>query len=130
MTESSHETRFAPRPGPNRLQGLLWAGFATVAVLTALIVPANILVLGVLAPLGIVPAFDRKYATFAAAMGNPLVKIYLLVVMVATFYLLGHRLRYVTHELGVHGKLVVGLVFYGLAAVATAVAAYVILTIP
>jgi succinate dehydrogenase subunit D len=121
---------YAPRPGPNRLQGLLWAGFANAAVLVALLVPAHILVQGVLAPLGLVPSFDRRYSTFASALGDPLVKLYLLVLMAASFYLFGHRVRYVIHELGAHGKLRVGLVMYGLAAVATVVAAYLLFTLP
>jgi fumarate reductase subunit D len=126
----SSEGTYAPRPGPNRLQGLLWTGFANAAVLAALIVPAHILVQGVLAPLGLVPSFDRRYSTFAMALGDPLVKLYLLVVMAACFYLAGHRVRYVIHELGVHGKLRVGLVMYGLAAIATVVAAYLLFTLP
>jgi succinate dehydrogenase subunit D len=124
------EARYAPRPGPNRLQGLLWVAFANAAVLIALIAPAHILVQGVLAPLGLVPSFDRRYATFAAGIGNPLVKIYLLVVIAASFYLAGHRVRYVVHELGVHGKLAVGTVCYGLAVLGVAVAAYLLLTLP
>jgi fumarate reductase subunit D len=129
-TEHASGQRYAPRQGPNRLQGLLWAGFANAAVLAALIVPAHILVMGVLGPLGLVPSFDHRYSTFAAAIGNPLVKIYLLLVMAACFYLCGHRVRYVIHELGVHGKLRVGLVMYGLAAIATVTAAYLLFTLP
>ena len=121
---------FAPRPGPNRLQGLLWTGFANAAVLCALIVPAHILIQGVLGPLGIVPSFDHRYSTFASAISDPLVKIYLLVVIAASFYLAGHRTRYVLHEAGVHGKLAVGLVLYGLAAAATVLAAYLLFTLP
>lgn len=124
------EGGYAPRPGPNRLQGLLWVGFANAAVLAALIVPAHILVQGVLGPLGIVPSFDRRYATFASALSDPLVKIYLLVVIAASFYLFGHRTRYVIHELGVHGKLAVGVAMYGLAAVGTVLAAYLLFTLP
>ncbi len=124
------DTAFAPRRGPNRLQGLLWAVFANAAVLTALIVPAHIIVQGVLGPLGLVPSFDRRYSTFALALGDPLVKIYLLVVIAASFYLFGHRTRYVIHELGVHGKLVVGLAMYGLAGAGTAAAAYLLFTLP
>jgi fumarate reductase subunit D len=124
------EAGFAPRPGPNRLQGLLWAGFGNAAMLTALIVPAHLLVQGVLGPLGLVPAFDRRYSTFASALSDPLVKLYLLVVIAASFYVFGHRVRYVVHELGVHGKLVVGLVTYGLAAAGTAVAGYLLFTLP
>jgi len=40
------------RSGPDRVNALLWATFAQCAVITALIVPAHILVQGVLAPLG------------------------------------------------------------------------------
>lgn len=122
--------RFAPRRGPNRLQGLIWVVFANAAVLAALVVPAHILVQGVLGPLGLVPSFDRRYSTFASGLSDPLVKIYLLVVIAACFYLFGHRTRYVIHEVGVHGKLVVGLAMYGLAAAGTAVAAYLLFTLP
>jgi fumarate reductase subunit D len=121
---------FAPRRGPNRLQGLLWVGFANAAALGALIVPAHILVQGVLGPLGIVPSFDHSYSTFASAIGDPFVKIYLLVVIAASFYLFGHRTRYVIHELGVHGKLAVGVVMYGLALAGTLLAAYLLFTLP
>jgi len=121
---------FAPRRGPNRLQGLLWVGFANAAALGALIVPAHILIQGVLGPLGIVPSFDHRYSTFASAISDPFVKIYLLVVIAASFYLFGHRTRYVIHELGVHGKLAVGAVMYGLALAGTVLAAYLLFTLP
>jgi succinate dehydrogenase subunit D len=121
---------FAPRPGPNRLQGILWMLFANAAVVTALVVPAHILVQGVLAPMGLVPAFDRGHSTLASALNDPLVKIYLLLVIGASFYLAGHRVRYVVHELGVHGKLVTGVAMYGLAAIGTVVAAYLLFTLP
>lgn len=120
---------FAPRPGPNRLQGLLWAGFATAAVLVALVVPAQILIQGVLAPFGLLPSFDRQYSTFARALSDPLVKVYLLLVMAACFYLAAHRIRYVVHELGVPGKAAVGGVLYGLALVGTVLAGYLLFTV-
>ena len=121
---------YAPRPGPNRLQGLLWVGFANAALLSALVVPAHILIQGVLGSLGVVPSFDHRYSTFASAISDPWVKIYLLVVIAASFYLAGHRTRYVLHELGVHGKLAVGVVLYGLAAAGTALAGYILFTLP
>ena len=124
------EARYAPRLGPNRLHGLLWAGFANAAVVAALLVPAHILVQGVLAPLGLVPSFDHRYSTFATALSDPLVKLYLLLVIAASFYLFGHRTRYVLHELGVHGKLVLGVALYGVAAVGTVFAAYLLFTLP
>jgi fumarate reductase subunit D len=124
-------THHARKPGPNRAQGLLWAAFANAAVLTALIVPVHIAVQGVLAPLGLVPSFDQRYATFAPAVANWLVKIYLLVLVVASLYVFGHRIRYVLMELAVPGsKLVFGVVTLGLAALGTAFAAYVLLNVP
>jgi len=119
------------RPGPNRAQGLLWAAFANFAVLTALIVPVHIAVQGVLAPLGLVPSFDRRYETFAPAVANWLVKIYLLVLVVGSLYVFAHRIRYVLMELAVPGnKLVFGVITGGLAALGTAFAAYVLLNVP
>lgn len=121
--------RHTPRPGPARLHGLMWAGFANAAVLTAFVVPAHVLVQGVLGPLGLVPSFDRRYQTFAGALGNPLVKVYLLVVMAAVFYLAAWRIAYVVHELGVHAKRALWVVCFGLAAVGTTLAAYLLFTV-
>jgi fumarate reductase subunit D len=118
-------------PGPNRLEGLFWALFAQSAVLTALVVPAHILVQGVLGPLGIVPAFDQHYSTFAAGLGNWLVKLYLFIVFGASFWVFGHRVRYTLLEMGVPGgKQGLGVVMYGLAGLATLIAAYLLVTVP
>jgi len=123
-----HEAR---KPGPNRAQGLLWVAFANAAVLTALIMPAHILVQGVLAPLGLVPSFDQHYATFAPAIANWLVKIYLLVLVVACLYVFGHRIRYIMVELAIPGsKFAFGVLVLGLATLGTAFAAYVLLNTP
>ncbi len=118
------------KAGPNRLLGLIWAGFATVAVLSALIVPAHILVQGVLGPLGLVPSFDRRYDTFSRALSNPLVKLYLLVLFVCSFYMLAMRVWYVVRELGVRSKLGVGMAAFGLGAAGAIVAGYLLFTGP
>ena len=47
------------RAGPNRREGLFWALFAQSAVLIALIVPAHILVQGILGPLGVAHQLAR-----------------------------------------------------------------------
>jgi fumarate reductase subunit D len=116
---------------PDRVPALLWATFAQCAVLTAILVPAHILVQGVLGPLGLVRYPDRSYDTFAAVIANPLVKIYLLVIFATTFYVCAHRFRYLLLDLGVHGgKLVVGVLTYGLAALGTVAAGYVLFSVP
>ncbi len=116
---------------PDRLQGLLWAMFAQTALITAIIAPVHILVQGVLAPLHLVPAVDSSYSSFAAALSNPLVKVYLFVLFSTSFYVFGHRTRYLLLDLGVHGgKLLVGLLMYGIAAVGAIAAALVLLNVP
>lgn len=118
-------------PGPDRVEALAWALFAQSAVIAALIVPVHILVQGVLGPLGLTPAFDQRYSTFAPALANWLVKIYLLILFGATFWVFGHRVRYTLMELGAPGgKKLLGVVMYGIAAVATVAAAYILLTVP
>jgi fumarate reductase subunit D len=124
----SHDGR---KPGPNRIQGLLWVTFANAAVVTALIVPAHILVQGVLAPLGVVPSFDQHYSTFAPAIANWLVKIYLLILVGGCLYVFVHRIRYILMELALPGnKLVFGALTSGVAGLAMAFAAYVLLNTP
>lgn len=113
------------------LPSLLWATFAQCAVITALLVPVQILVQGVLGPLGWLPYPDHDYATFARALSNPLVKLYLFVVFATSFYVFGHRLRYLLLDLGLRvGKRLSGVLLYGLAALGTLAAAYVLINVP
>ena len=109
--------------------GLIWAGFATAAVVGAFIVPAHILIQGVLGPLG-VPSFDRHYGTFARALSNPLVKLYLLVLFACSFYMLAFRVWYVVRELGVPSKVGVGFVSFGLSGAGLIIAGYLLFTGP
>lgn len=121
------------KPGPAWIPALLWATFSQCAVAVAILVPAQILVEGVLGPLGWVPYPDRTSGSFAAMLGNPLVKIYLLVVCATAFYLAAHRVRYLLIDLGVGahaGKRVSGLLLYGLAVLGTVAAAAVLFTAP
>ena len=42
---------------------------------------------------------DARFTTLTTALSDPLVKLYLLVVMAASFYLFGHRVRYVLSKM-------------------------------
>lgn len=119
------------RPAGGRLDGLLWAVFANCAVITAILVPAHVLVQGLLGPLHLAPVLDQHYDTLRAALLNPLVKIYIGVVAALAFYTFGHRVKYILIDLGVPiPKYWLSLGTYGLAAVGCGFAAYVLASVP
>lgn len=114
-----------------RLDGLLWATFANCAVITAILLPAHILVQGVLGPLHLSPVLDQHYDTLRAAILNPIVKIYFGVVAALCFYTFGHRVKYMLIDLGVPiPKYWLSLVTYGVAAAGCGYAAYVLASVP
>jgi fumarate reductase subunit D len=107
-----------------------WFMFSQGGVLAALLVPIHILVQGILGPLGIVPVVDRHYDTWIRILGNPIVKLYLLVLIAVPFFLFAHRLRYLLVDLGVSGAKSVPaqVIFYGGAIAVSLVTIWVLLT--
>jgi fumarate reductase subunit D len=107
-----------------------WFLFAQGGVLAALLIPVHILVQGILGPLGIVPVVDRHYDTWISILGNPIVKLYLLVLISLPFFHFAHRLRYLLVDLGVPAAktLPAQVTFYGGAIVVTLAAIYILLT--
>jgi fumarate reductase subunit D len=107
-----------------------WFMFANGGGLAALVLPVHILVQGILGPLGIVPVVDRHYDTWINILGNPIVKLYLLVLIALPFFHFAHRLRYLLVDLGVPAAKGVPaqVLFYGGAVAVTLVAVWVLLT--
>jgi fumarate reductase subunit D len=114
---------------PDWTAGLAWATFANTAVITALIVPATILGIGILGPLGI-QMWDQRYASFAGGLGNWAIKLFLFVLFATAFYTAAHRLRYVLPELRVMHKRPASVLCLGLAGIATVAAIYLLVTTP
>jgi fumarate reductase subunit D len=108
-----------------------WFMFAQGGVLAAILIPVHILVQGILGPLGIVRVVDRHYDTWINILGNPIVKLYLLVLISLPFFHFAHRLRYLLVDLGVPAakSVVAQAVFYGGAILVTALTIYLLLTI-
>jgi fumarate reductase subunit D len=105
--------------------------FANGGLVAALFVPVHILVQGVLAPLGVVPAVDRHYDSFAAALGNPIVKLYLFVIISVPLFHVAHRLRFFLIDLGLTvAQRPVKYLLYALAVLGTLVTAYIVITVP
>ncbi len=107
-----------------------WFMFAQGGVLAAILIPVHILVQGILGPLGIVPVVDRHYDTWINVLANPLVKLYILVLIAFPFFHFAHRLRYLLVDLGVPAakSLPAQAVFYGGAVLVTLVTLYLVLT--
>lgn len=104
-----------------------WFLFAQGGVLAAVLLPAHILFQGILGPFG----FAKVAApSDLSLLGNPIVKLYLLVLIAAPFYHFAHRLRYLLVDLGVPAAKGVPAqaVFYGGAVVVTLVTIWVLLT--
>lgn len=104
-----------------------WVLFAQGGLLAAVLLPVHIVFQGILGPFGVV-----KVATPSdlSLLGNPIVKLYLLVLIAAPFYHFAHRLRYLLVDVGVHAAKSVPaqVIFYGGAVVITLVTIVVLLT--
>jgi len=107
-----------------------WFMFAQGGVIAAILIPVHILVQGVLGPLGLVRVADRHYDTWVSLLGNPIVKLYLLVLIAFPFFHFAHRLRYLLVDFGVPGAKSVPaqVLFYGAAIAVTGVTIWILLT--
>jgi fumarate reductase subunit D len=116
------------RPGRTALAHLFWWFlFAQGGVLAAVLLPVHILFQGILGPLGVVKVVAPDNA---AILGNPIVKLYLLVLIAVPFFHFAHRLRYLLVDFGVPAarSIPAQVVFYGGAILVTLVTIYVLLT--
>ncbi|TAN33954.1 hypothetical protein EPN29_04790 [bacterium] len=107
-----------------------WFMFAQGGVLAAILLPVHILVQGILGPLGIVRVVDRHYDTWIGILGNPIVKLYVLLLVAVPFFHFAHRLRYLVVDLGVPAAktLPAQVIFYGGAVAVTLLTIWVLLT--
>ena len=109
---------------------IYWFLFAQGGVVAAVLVPVHVLIQGILGPLTVVPVVDRHYDTWVNVLGNPLVKLYLLVLIAVPFFHFAHRLRYLLVDFGLHAAKSVPaqVVFYGGAVLVSLVTIWVLLT--
>jgi fumarate reductase subunit D len=123
----STETRRKPAYG----HLFWWFMFANGGGLTALLLPAHILVQGIFGPLGVVPVVDQHYDTWISVLGNPIVKLYILALIALSFFHFAHRLRYLLVDFGVHAakSIPAQVIFYGGAVIVTLVTIFLLLTV-
>ncbi len=118
----------ARRPQRPALAHLFWwFMFAQGGVVAAVLLPVHIVLQGILGPLGVLGVVEPDRVNVLA---NPIVKLYLLVLIAVPFFHFAHRLRYLLVDLGVPAAKTVPaqIVFYGGAILVTLVTIWVLLT--
>lgn len=104
-----------------------WFMFAQGGVVAAVLLPVHIVLNGILGPLGVVNVAQPDGVSLLA---NPIVKLYLLVLIAVPFFHFAHRLRYLLVDLGVPAAKSVPaqVIFYGGAIAVTLLTIYILLT--
>lgn len=104
-----------------------WFMFAQGGVIAAVLLPVHIALQGILGPLGVLAVAEPDRVNVLA---NPIVKLYLLVLIAVPFFHFAHRLRYLLVDLGVPAAKTVPAqaLFYGGAILVTLVTIWVLLT--
>jgi succinate dehydrogenase subunit D len=115
------------RSRPALMHLFWWFMFAQGGVIAAVLLPVHIVLNGILGPLGVVTVVEPDNTTI---LGNPIVKLYLLVLIAVPFFHFAHRLRYLLVDLGVRAAKSVPaqVIFYGGAIAVTLLTIYVLLT--
>ncbi len=110
----------------NTIEPLWWALFGAGGFVAALLLPIHMLVNGVL--WGALPADTTNPQRIANLVSNPIVKLYLLVLISLPLFHWAHRFRYFLFDLGLHGaRMGVAVLCYGLAVLGTIAAILVLL---
>jgi fumarate reductase subunit D len=108
-----------------------WAMFSQGGMIAAVMVPAVILMSGILGPLKVVPYLDGNYKWFAAFVANWLGKLFLFVLISLPMFHAAHRFHFWLHHIGVHaGRRVIPMLSYATAALITLIAAVILVITP
>ena len=107
-----------------------WGMFAFGGVVAAMLVPIHIFIDGLAIPLGLIGGEALSHQKMLELVRQPLVKIYLFILVVPPLYQAAHRIRFSLYELGVKEfRLSMDFICYGGALFGTALAAYILFMI-
>jgi succinate dehydrogenase subunit D len=102
-----------------------WSLFSVGGVVAAFLVPVFLVLFGLAIPLGWVSV---SHAKLLALLSQPLVKVFLFVLIALPFYHCFHRLRFVLEDLGLHGlRAPLAVLCYGSAIAGTVATLWVLL---
>ena len=111
------------------IEPMWWGLFMAGAGVAGLFLPIHILVNGLLIPLGVLPR-ETMGNWLATLVMNPIVKLYLLVLVSLPLFHWAHRFRYFLFDLGLHGaRMPIAVLCYGAAIVGTLVAIWTLIRI-
>lgn len=112
----------------NTIEPLWWGLFGAGGMVAAVLLPIHILIYGFAIPLGMVPKEAFSAARLDLLLGNPIVKLYLFVLISLPLFHWAHRFRYFVFDLGMRGgRMGMAVLCYGLAIIGTVAAAVVLL---
>ena len=108
---------------------IVWALFAAGGTFAAFVTPVMILVTGLAVTFGLLPAETLAYERMLAMVQNPVGKGLVFLAVCLPAWHAEHRLRITAHDFGIRADTAVMAVCYGLAALATLVAAFALLRV-
>lgn len=112
------------------LEPVWWGLFAAGGMITAFLLPTLIFLNSVAGPAGWFPDMSA-YDFMTRLLGNPVVKVYLILLIVPALFHAAHRITFLPHELTLHvSHEKVGLVAYALAGALSAVATALVIIAP
>lgn len=96
----------------------VWSLFAGGGMVAAMLMPAHLLILGILVPLGI--GHPLNHAAIESLFSNIIVQLYLIVLISLPLFHFAHRLRYALADVGLRPiDLPLAVLLYGVAIAGT-----------
>lgn len=113
-----------------RITPLLWLLFSAGGTVAAFLLPIHLLLTGLVFPLGWLEA--PRYESVHSLLVHPVTRLYLFVLISLPLFHWAHRFRYTLYD-GLqlkHLTVLIAVLCYGTALVGTAMAAYLLWTVP
>ncbi|MCK5892864.1 MAG: fumarate reductase subunit FrdD [Endozoicomonadaceae bacterium] len=99
--------------GKRHLEPLFWSLFGAGGMVTALITPVLVLIVGIGVPFGIIPAEALSYDRIVAFAGSWIGRIALSGIIIMTLWHCVHRIYHSLHDFGFPPCNVIKSLFYG-----------------
>ncbi len=107
---------------------IVWGLFAAGGTVAAFVVPALILITGILGPLGVFGPDAMSHERLSAFVDVWVVRAALFGVLVLVLWHAAHRLRITAHDFGIRNDDMIALVVYGLAGLFSVIGLVTLLT--